>query len=199
MFAVLLPELWVHIRNHLVTKWDARSRVALQRTCKEAAALDPGTFFAPVWQKGFDDIMKASQDIGWRWRRSAAFYDMCKEFHAAHLLDEPWWRPPGFVDVATVSDAGVMLDIHFQWNVTPEGMEAIYLYVRDDPGQDGWALHLTAFNPPVGSSNVQDEGRLTCASLRDILLAAPTLCLGIDGRLIRAWAAAHRLSDFLNM
>jgi hypothetical protein len=178
-FEILLPELWALIRAELCPGWDSRPRVMLQRTCKAAAALDPGYIYAPVWVDFRKRAQAYGKDTNLYWADLKHIHEM---FHVHELLDQPWFIPPTRTRLwSTHCDRWLVL---FDWVLAPDIFIKLNYIGRESNAWE-WSLWT---NDEGYNFECDEEVFVSKPTLGEILLEAPTLGMGVCPQLIRLWS-----------
>lgn len=197
-FSVLLPELWINIRTHLVSPYDARDRLCLQRTCKAAYALDPGMsglpsgmILAPAWHALYDTATLDSF-----MRRIRKWDDVLTTLKAVidmHLLDKPWFVPPRALEIKDYTD-GLIYGNYWSVRVLWDLGAGISLVLECDPyrrGTSGWNLKMVV--PPSLFIALTSTMSIESSSLQALLSKCPRLGFGMSTDVIQERAADNDL------
>jgi hypothetical protein len=177
-FPILLPELWVLIRSHLCTRWDARSRVRLQRVCKAARALDPGLILAVGWRDAMAALDGNTPSLVLRYRRCAELMYVMTEFFTTNLWDEPWFKEPSLVCVYTVHTGSpeTLVRTNFVLDVAASYVLSIdYSPTKSTPWRCKFFIYDAVY---------ERHAARKFATLQDLLTGTPMLGQGLDPRLI---------------
>ena len=186
-FHVLLPELLGLIRAMLTTRHDVSSRVALQRTCKAAHALDKGLILASVWQTIYDDDVEkttARPVIAFDARTQDHFLKMIREIHQTNLFARPWF--PSEFTVRHMEDQYSQANNHnmcinLYWGLP---LHRGYLLIdiihtpEWDTRPERWYLH--------GDGKSDSDLEVGATTLDGLLDKCPTLGCGVHIDLLQA-------------
>jgi hypothetical protein len=198
-FPILLPELWALIRGHLCTHWDARWRVALQRVCKAAHALDPGLILAAGWRDEMALLDSNTPHLGLRYQRYAMLLEMMTEMHACRLWDEPWFIEPDVVHVYLYKDTGKRCYVRAAFDLSVD----CSLYVDYDPARKKKNKpnepHGMPWDCEVWVRANDDTSHSSYprhfATLQALIQSVPMLGRAVSPELIRLWGSRGKLGN----
>lgn len=179
-FLVLMPELWATVHALLVTPWDAVPRVALQRTCKAAHALDPGLILAPHWRA----LWQAS---GIDPEKKIAMLTILHSVHTNQLFEEPWCPVPDSIRFCCGADDADWYT-RFTWRTASSMQHTVldyYPYYIDNR----WAVGIKRTKQTDWDVSVMAH------TLPLLLLKCPMLCFGVSDHLFELRAAANDLKS----
>jgi hypothetical protein len=185
-FDVLLPELWALIRDHLQTQWNGRSRVALQRVCKAAAALDPGIILAPAWQE-IHTILQRDVSPPVFWQRQIDLWDAMAEIDKSRLLEAEWCAPVE-ADVVCKCPNSTAWSFGLWWDVVP--WIGISFQYKSTPIQLFWKYQMLVVKPgdPMNVSHKVNSVLASYPTVAEALRQVPLLGMGYHPLLIKTWA-----------
>jgi hypothetical protein len=194
-FGVLLPENWAHIRSFLMHPWDARDCVALQRTCRAAAHLDPGTLWAPEWTRPQD----VDADPYTRYERIARTYILMRTVFQSVLTSQPWFIWPLVLTTGFYEDDEPEIRVNLEWRISPD-IRVILGYDKfgvNAQGEEPWEWSVKIAKPCYSDTNpgVVQSIEVLGDNIDDIMDKVPLLGLGIDPCRIRTFAHREELKQ----
>jgi hypothetical protein len=196
-FGILLPENWQVIVSFLDHPWDARDAVALQRTCRAAAALFPGAMWGGMW------LSSADMDPALRHEHQARAYVMMRTLFRSKVVNESWFQWPEMLTVNVYAGSSVDEDVvrmALVWSLGP-GIKMLVIYDRtgiEEDGGDPWEWSIQ-----VAAPTSHDEVVLNLDRRADVLehcfsalmRKVPLLGFGIDPHRIHEYARQHKLDN----
>jgi hypothetical protein len=193
-FHVLLPENWQVIVSFLNHPWDARDCVALQRTCRAAAALFTGPMWGPMWFSSRDP------DPALRYEHQARAYVMMRTLFRSKVVNEPWFKWPDalIADVYAGPGDENVIRMALRWSLGP-GIKMIVTYDRTGIEEDGgepwhWDVQVAApLSHDAEFFNLDCREDVLGYRFGDLLHKVPLLGFGIDPHRIHEYARQRKL------
>lgn len=179
----LLPELWNKIRPLLVTEYDARDCVALQRTCKTMYKMDSGLILPLAWARIWNTSTTYFGGITYL-RRAAHILQCITDITASGLMDKPYFFPPYELDMSGEIDMFSGMGTHWRlimaWKLGEDcTAKLVYQYSHNllSIGKSPimWQLEIG-----VGAYLRNTSLTVSASSLSGLFAKCPTLCFGIS-------------------